>query len=317
VNGVTIKDLGITFGYLTPSKPNGTIVFFSQSGGTTPGASGAKGYPGTYYSADFQVVQTAWDSDWEDTGTHTKNIAYAAGRVAAFLSYIKSNLYEPIRFTHPTAGMCAQGSSGGTAAIAYTLAWYGAGDFLDKAEILSGPPLADIAQGCDVNGSNPLVTVCPAGQLGCNSANNPSSWTAPIAYTESRTRVRKWSDDVTLGPGGVCQRTNGNTSVQASLEWKAMSIVDGTIGTFNYPRTNLTAWLCSSVANNGTMNNSSSEAQLFFQNFTSASQTFGLQINGVSHCVGAEGVSEGIAPQGGTGRDAIESDMIASCISHH
>jgi hypothetical protein len=95
-----------------------------------------------------------------------------------------------------------------------------------------------------------------------------------------------------------------------------MSIADGTIGTFNYPQTNLTAWLCSSVSNHGTMNNSSSEAQLFFQNFTSPSQTFGLQINGVSHCAGPEGVSEGIAPQGGTGRNAIEADMIASCVAH-
>ena len=48
VNGVTITDLGITFGYLTPRRPKGTIVFFSQSGGTTPGESGEQGYPGTY-----------------------------------------------------------------------------------------------------------------------------------------------------------------------------------------------------------------------------------------------------------------------------
>ncbi len=317
VNGVTIQDLGITFGYLTPRRPKGTIIFFSQSGGTTPGESGAQGYPGTYYSAGFQVVQTAWDSDWEDTGTLTKNIAYAAGRVAALLGYMKSNLYDPIHFTQPSAGMCAQGSSGGSAAIAYALAWYNAGSYLDKAVMASGPPLSDVAQGCDVNGSNPLVTVCPAGQLGCNSANNPPSWTAPIAYTDARTGVREWSDDVTLGPSGVCRRTHGNTSVQASLEWKAMSIADGTIGTFNYPQTNLTAWLCSSVSNHGTMNDSSSEAQLFFQNFTSPSQTFGLQINGVSHCAGPEGVSEGIAPQGETGRNAIEADMIASCVAHH
>jgi hypothetical protein len=34
------------------------------------------------------------------------------------------------------------------------------------------------------------------------------------------------------------------------------------------------------------MNNSSPEAQLFFQNFTSSSQTQGLTINGVTGCVG-------------------------------
>ena len=269
------------------------------------------------------MVQSAWDSDWEDTGTSTKNIAYAAGRAAAFLSYIKTTLYAPIHSSNPLAGMCAQGNSGGGAAIAYTLSWYGSGSFLDKAEMLSSPPLSDIAEGCGVfTGSNLLTTVCPAGQLGCNSANNPSSWTVTPYYTDARTGVRAWSDDVTLGAAGVCRRTDGNTSTQAGTEWKAMSISDGTVGTFSYPKTSMTAWLCSSVAsadglNDGTMNNSSSQAQLFFQNFTSSSQTFGLTINGVTGCAGAEGVSNGTPPQGGNGSDAIILDMTTTCVSHH
>jgi hypothetical protein len=319
VNGVTLNDLGITFGYVTPASPKGTIVLFTQSGGTIPGANIGAGtdYFGAYYSAGFQVIQTAWDSNWEDSGTSTKNIAYAAGRVAAFLSYIKTNLYDPIHLTLPTAGMCAQGDSAWAAAIAYSLAWYDAGTYLDKADMMSGPPLSDLAQGCDVTGSNSLVKVCPAGQLGCNPANSPSSWKAPIVYTDARDGVRMWSDDVTLGAPGVCRRTGGDTSAQASVEWKAMSISDGTIGTFNYPQTNLTAWICSSVANSRTMNNSSTQAQLFFQNFTNSSQTFALQINGVSKCAGPEGVSQGIAPGGGSGSHAIETDMLATCVSHH
>ena len=96
----------------------------------------------------------AWDSDWEDTGTATKNIAYAAGRPAAFLRYIKASLYDPLHQLNPQAGMCAQGTSAVSAEIAYSLAWYGAGtgttSYLDKAEFLSGPPIADIEKGCEV-----------------------------------------------------------------------------------------------------------------------------------------------------------------------
>jgi hypothetical protein len=104
-----------------------------------------------------------------------------------------------------------------------------------------------------------------------------------------------------------------------------MSIVDGTFGTFNYPKTSITSWLCSSVQcpnglNHGIMNNSSSEAQIYFGNFTSSSQIpMGLTINGVTGCVGSEGVYGGTPPSNysGTGMDAVESDMLAACVNHH
>jgi hypothetical protein len=47
--------------------------------------------------------------------------------------------------------MCALGDSAGSAAIAYSLAYYGAGSYLDNVELLSGPVLSDIEQ--DVNGN--------------------------------------------------------------------------------------------------------------------------------------------------------------------
>lgn len=115
-SGVTLNDLGITFGYRTPTGTvKGTIVFFSVLGGTQPeqfpGGEGT--YASDYYHASYQIVQTAWDSDWEDTGTSTKNIAYAAGRVAAFLNWVNTNLYVPIHNSNPLAGMCIQGTSAG------------------------------------------------------------------------------------------------------------------------------------------------------------------------------------------------------------
>lgn len=91
VNGVSLVDLGITVGYKTPLAPVGTIVFFSHSGGITPATypGQEQSYASDYYNANFQVVQTQWDADWEDTGTSTKNVAYAAGRPAAFLNWVR------------------------------------------------------------------------------------------------------------------------------------------------------------------------------------------------------------------------------------
>jgi hypothetical protein len=338
VNGVTLSDLGITYGYKTPPSGTvkGTIVFFSHSGGITPDAfpGAERTYAADYFNDNYQIVQTAWDLDWEDTGTTTKNIAYAAGRPAAFLSWAKTTFYDPVHGSNPLAGMCMQGTSAGAAAGAYALAWYGAGsgtgsgqNYLDKAELLSGPTLSDIERGCEVLPNAQSVTVCPSGQLGCNAFNSPSSWTLGANYTDALSGVRTWTGD-SSGDSGTCRRASGYTSGTANAAWKAMSIVDGTVGTFNYPSTNITTWLCSSVQsadglNDGVMNNSSTEAQLFFQNFTSSSQTKGLTINGVTGCLGTEGVSQGTPPSNysGNGKAAIESDMLTDplnkCTAHH
>jgi len=46
--------------------------------------------------------------------------------------------------------MCALGDSAGSAAVAYSLAYYNAGSYFDNVELLSGPVLSDIEQGCQV-----------------------------------------------------------------------------------------------------------------------------------------------------------------------
>lgn len=270
------------------------------------------------------MVQTAWDNDWEDTGTgNVKNIAYAAARVSAFLNWVRYGSATGGAGLYGSGGMCVQGTSAGGGGTAFALAWYGAGSYIDKVSFLSSPPLSDIEQGCEVlPGISSVVYVCPSGQLGCNSANAVSNWAVAPGYTDALSNMRTWSDDTTLGASGVCRNaTVYNTSSTANAEWKAMSIADGSVGTFNLPNTNMTAWLCANVqgsdGNNGVMNNSSPEGELFFQNFTSSSQTAGLLINAVTACVGTEGVAEdGATPPGNykapynTGRTAIEYDML-------
>jgi len=325
------NNFGITFGYLTPASPLGTIVLFSNSGGTEPAA-----FPGAetdfahyYYNKNYQVVETAWDADWEDTGTSTKNVAFAAGRPAAFLQWVRYGSATGGSGLWSTGGMCVHGTSAGSALAAYALSWYGAGSYIDKVEMLSGPTLSDIEAGCSRTEGVPSVQVCPSGQLGCNSANSPSSWTQSPSYTDALSGVRTWTGD-TSGDSNSCRPTTGYSSGSANAAWKAESIVDGTVATFSYPHTNITTWVCANVwssdgLNDGIMNNSSPQAQLFFQNFTSSSQIEGLTINAVTSCNGDEGVagSNAVPPSnysGMTGMQAIEFDMLSTtngCVAHH
>lgn len=346
-NGISFAPIGITFGYKNPPTgiiAKGTIVFFSEGGGKTTDdppsddtGSASKVYA-AYYNASpyyYQVVQTAWDlngPDWEDTtGTNsapaTKNVAYAAGRPAAFLKWAITNLYDPIQTQNSQAGMCVQGTSAGGAAAIYSLAWYGLYSHIDKVALLSSPTLSNINGGCSQNPTlGESVPVCPMGQLGCNAYNAPSSWTQSPSYTDALDSVRTWTGDVT-GDTNSCRPTNGGyTSGTADARWQAESIVDGTVGTFNYPQTQITSWVCSSSADQP-MNNSSPQAQLFFQQFTSSSQYWGLTINGVVGCQPKdESVAGGTPPQspqylGLTGLEAIEYDMTQDsqnlCTSHH
>ena len=332
-NKVSFSDLGIRFAYKNPSgTSNGTVVFFSEGGGETTNSRDpvgtSKAYAEYYNNAtnNYQVVQTAWDSDWEDTGTgNTKNIAYAAGRPTAFLLWAYNNLFLPST-RKSTAGMCAQGASAGGAAVMYALSWYGLYSTIDKVSLLSSPPLSDIQQGCEVNaGANPLptaVTVCPTGQLGCNGENTPASWVQEPVYSGSAlTSVITWTGLSSCQGGQVTDASDNAT-------WKGMSIVDGTYGTFNFPKTNITAWLCSGVSSDdGTMNNSSPEAQLFFGQFTNSSQYNGLTINGIPDCESSEQVGPGTPPDNyqdlgyNTGMAAIEYDMVTdpvnACVAHN
>jgi hypothetical protein len=94
--------LGITYGYKTPGSGtiNGTIVIFSHSGGITPEAfPGSEGtIAGAYYGSNYQVVQTQWDSDWEDESSAGTggSIGLAACRPATFLQWVITTLFATV-----------------------------------------------------------------------------------------------------------------------------------------------------------------------------------------------------------------------------
>ena len=77
-------------------------------------------------------MQLAWDSDWEATQDPFPltnpptygNVQQAACRPATFFNYVFNNIYVPILGTNSSAGMCGHGFSAGSAALAYSMAYY-------------------------------------------------------------------------------------------------------------------------------------------------------------------------------------------------
>lgn len=121
---VNIASNGITVGYATPSPSNGSIVTLSYGPGTSPEL--PPGHELTfaqyYFSKHYQIVQTAWDTDWEDTGTgNVKNIAYAAARVSAFLNWVRYGSTTGGAGPYGSGGMCIQGTSAGGGGAAFVL----------------------------------------------------------------------------------------------------------------------------------------------------------------------------------------------------
>jgi hypothetical protein len=182
---------------------------------------------------------------------------------------------------------------------------------LDNAELLSGPVFSDMEQGCEYP-QPPLLTVCPAGQFGCNGAAFQDS---PSYTPGTALGVGQITGDTTCGGN-----PNGNTPTtpQSNANWKAMSIVNGTsMPGFSYPQTSLAGWVC----NNGTTsvgNNSAAQGDIFYLEFTSTQQTGGaFSLNPISNWNGDEGVDPGSTASGVTGSVAISNDMIAHCIVRH
>jgi hypothetical protein len=302
-------DIGVTYGVMAPaSTARGTVFFHGGGDGTEP--QDITDFADVYSAAGYSLVQMAWASKWEDTGLTAKNVGEAACRPATLMKYIFDNVATP------GAAKCAQGFSAGSAAVAYALAWYGAGNYLDNAELISGPVFSDIQQGCEYP-QPPLLTICGAGQFGCTGAAFQDS---PSYTPGTAAGVGGITGDASCGGG---PNNNMATTAQSNANWKAMSIVNGTsLPSFSYPQTSVAGWVC----NNGTSgvgNNSAAQGNIFYQQFTTLSQTGGsFSLNPVSNCNGDEGVSQGTVGAL-SGSAAITDDTIGSgatpahCIVRH
>jgi hypothetical protein len=326
-------DWPLTFGYLNPvgivpgvSTTLGTIVFFTGDGGGLSVLPGNFGYANNYFKAGYEIVELAWNDDWEYTydpfvGSESASIQNAACRPATFMKkYVYDVLFAPsggggVLGGDSGAGFCAHGASAGSAATAYSLAYYGAGAWLDNVELISGPVFSDVEQGCMVSTANTMTNVCPSGQYGCQLGSGGSSWTLSPHYVGVNGQVGLWTKD------NSCRGSSITTSTSNSA-WLAQSIVDQSTGatpSFSYSATAMSGWLCRSVASGyGLPNNSSSQGQIFFANFTSSNHPLNYNVYAVDNCQGAENVGSGNVPGyqaaifSGTiqGSNAVVDDMV-------
>ncbi len=306
------EDLTLTYGYErnTRSTYLGTVVLFSGWGGTVP-ASDPEGltFAQDYYNQGFEVVMLAWSSDWELTRNPLRhnsygNIQTAACRPATFLNYVYTN---PNLYTQgPMNGMCAQGFSAGSAAIGYSLAWYGAGSYLDNAELLAGPVFSSLDQGCEVPVA-PDVTVCPSGQQGCVGWPSRPLQLTPEFIQGYEKGPREWT--------GIKACAGHQRTDQYNAIWSNMSIVSSssTEQQFSYPGTSLAGWLCATTKPPVQMNNSTPQGELFYQQINHVTQNY--SVNAIYACTSAEEVAgQGAHTSGGqSGLSAIEVDTFANC----
>jgi hypothetical protein len=340
--------LNLTFGYLNPvgvltnlTYANGVIVYLTGDAGTAPGNNDYLNY---YFQQGYMVVSIKWADDWESAfdpfpPQQVASIQNAACRPATFLHYIYTTLFPSVLQNYAKAGFCAQGQSAGSGAVAYAMAYYGAGNWLDHVELMAGPQFSDVDQGCTWPSVNPVtvcgLTNCNGVQCGCQLGGGPTWTLLPTYLPGANYSVGNWTSDAS------CANSNnsGGTSTTSEQAWLKQSLVDqpsvsgGATPTFNYPATGMSGWLCRSVLNtqyttyncaannnnnfNICPNNSSPQGQIFYANIGPNNAPPSYNVYAVDECVDAEGVTGGLVPgyspaPGSQGYYAIQWDMAGS-----
>ncbi|MFZ0419147.1 MAG: hypothetical protein WAM04_13700 [Candidatus Sulfotelmatobacter sp.] len=231
----TVPALTFIYSYAFPgttlSSVFGTVVLFTGGSGTLGTLSPNNQLAGGLYLANYEVVQVAWTTDWE-ISSDPLGIMTAACRPAGFLDYARQTSQINARLSNGTSGFCADGGSAGAGALAYSIADYNDSNGsalyadLDDAEMTSGPAFGDIRLGCQVPGPPVVGSICSSAQFGCSSGT--TNWGDPFPYIAPYdTQVRTWTNDPTCA-------SSAGTSGSSNSRWLAMSIVNGTSGTFTY-----------------------------------------------------------------------------------
>jgi len=221
----------------------------------------------------FDIEQRTWPTAWEKASP--PDILTAACREATLINYMASISPGPLRLI---------GKSAGSAAIAYAMIWYqGIANLVTHVSLLAGPPLSDISQGCEVPRAA-AITVEPT---------NGASFTNTPQY------VGTFETGVSTFTGTQCLPPN-NTTTEDS-EWLAQSVIQPGV-VVSFPTVSIAGFVC----NNG-QNNSSAQAQIFYNALSNTSYT----LTAITNCSGAEGVEQGTTPQGTSGTLAIEQDIDA------
>jgi hypothetical protein len=308
---------------ITPATGDskGAILLHDGSDGTTffnAGPSASDSYASEYSAAGFTVVQLAWSDSWHNNALRppTKSILDEACRPASVMYHVFTQLV-------PQNGKknCAQGHSNGSAAIAYSLAWYGAYrgdgngfDYLDSVLFTSGPTLSNVEKGCHYagNGSpeNDPVTVC-GGTSKLSCTQGPSPWkdcpeynngtqidcTGSTNHPLSTLSTAQPISQSTLSAVNNCNnwRGDGSSTGPFNVKWRSMSLVQAPAqgGIYDYPNTAWGAFLCTNLqagtsatcasgASLDCPNNSAAQGWLYLSSLKTDNTTH--PVYGVDHC---------------------------------
>ena len=130
------------------NNPIGTIVLASGGNGTTLWEANQYGplAINNMLGAGYSVVQVAWvpPYGWQIGPGGMRAVAC---RPATVINWVYSNIHE----NGSSAPMCAAGTSAGSEEIGLGLAYYGLGDILAMAELISGPPFSREDSSCECN----------------------------------------------------------------------------------------------------------------------------------------------------------------------
>ncbi len=222
-------DIDATIAVALPAgTAKGTIVGHAGGAGTGWFAGGpeGKGFGVAYPEAGFRFVQIAWQNDW---ASGTGSIKAAACRPATAFRW----MFDHIHGGSTTTGFCGTGTSGGSAAMSYSLTAYGLSDVWDYMLLGAGPAPARIDYGCD-----PSLYTGPARDL-CPELTN-----APYAYVPGVAKIADgWEGTMSCGLSGA--------SSADIAKWASDSVAFPGAD-LTYPKTGMSFWFCTSMPNETT-----------------------------------------------------------------
>lgn len=342
--GHTLPAYDLIYGITAqPASPKGVIVLHDGSGGQYPYnlPNGTNDFASDYYAAGYQVVQMVWTTGkWQPTRIVGEyDLKGTACRPATVFNYLWTTYYLPMYKGPGGPGYCMQSGSGGGATIAYYLAQYNGGNYVDKVLLHAGPEYVDLQKGCAVPNYGP-VTGCPNGGGVYPCAQGASSWTyGPQYYSGEISWCAGGGAD--NGSNAACNNTHGINTWPNETAWKDMSIIDGlSDSSFVYSNTNISGYLCTNTDINGkgNLNPSSEQGWLYYSQFPQGSlhalvvHTATCWASKGSNTPDPEGVVYATVIDGSsvysgpktcqntgftTGYSAMCNDMVNDCVARH
>ncbi|GEM_PF-2509982 len=263
-NGNALPDEGVTIAVTQPQlgpdqRPKGTIVLHSGGAGSSfyNGAGGSIVNFASYFASQgYTTVDLAWDLGPTKQGWNVDSagVIHNACRPATVFDAIYKDPQAHVKGT----AYCGMGSSGGSAALGFALAYYGTtvpGHEHDTQSFLfnfvnltNGPATArlDVACAPAQAYNNAPITNCGITSYPSKSAIPPNT-TAPVySFPAGGNPVNAWEGTTTCGTANPPQADidkwarDGNVS-SGPLAYQAV---------YNYPHTNVSFYFCGAAINN-------------------------------------------------------------------